>query len=146
MGFIQLHNIRVTTLANIMKAKAGLKSSISPFQRHSSIYYKQYLTSLQRRLRQFSKINLTVIKSSSLLKHCYLTMQKKKQLITPLSEGSKLNQQTIHTTVQAFWDNYFYWINGAVRTKYTHYRRTSALSGCVVISIATAQATNYMQQ
>lgn len=44
----------------------------------------------------------------------------KRKLITPLSEGSELNQQTIHTTLQAFWDNYFYWINGAVGTKYTH--------------------------
>lgn len=47
----------------------------------------------------------------------------KRKLIThhSLHSGqSELNQQTIHTTVEAFWDNYFSWINGAVGTKYTH--------------------------
>lgn len=43
----------------------------------------------------------------------------KRKLIIPLSEGSALNQQTIHITFQASWDNYFYWINGGVGTKYT---------------------------
>lgn len=29
----------------------------------------------------------------------------KRKLIAPLSEGSELNQETIYTTFQTFWDN-----------------------------------------
>lgn len=49
-----------------------------------------------------------------------LPYHAKRKLITPLSEGSELNQQIIHTTFQAFCDSCFYWINGTVGTIYTH--------------------------
>lgn len=43
-----------------------------------------------------------------------LPYHAKRKLITPLSKGSELNQQTIHTTFQAFWDSCFYGKNGVL--------------------------------
>lgn len=49
-----------------------------------------------------------------------LPYHAKRKLLSPLSEGSELKQQTIHTTFQALCDSWFYWINGAVGTIRTH--------------------------
>lgn len=46
---------------------------------------------LQRRLKQFSKLNLKAIKSRSLLKHCYLTRQEETRYSTLKSLWLKTN-------------------------------------------------------
>lgn len=101
--------------------------------KHHEGFKKQYNTFPKALFKILqTKPNMSAVKTKAPLQNKFDTNKKqlsvkaplpdhaKRKLITPLSEGSELNQQTIHTTFQAFWDNYFYWINGAVGTKYRH--------------------------
>lgn len=96
------------------------------FKRQHKSFSKAFFKILQTKPNMFAMETKARLQNKSdsdkkqLSVKALLPDHAKRKLITPLSEGSELNQQTIHTIFQTFWDNYFYWINGAAGTKYTH--------------------------
>lgn len=96
------------------------------FKKQHNSFSKALFKILQTKLNMFAMETKAVLQNKSdrdkkqVSVKALLPDHAKRKLITPLSEGSELNQQTIHTAFQAFWDSCFYWKNGALGTTHTH--------------------------